>query len=145
MKRYRNSSFASDSFGTECHWTKAKVKNVVARNNVKFNITAVKELISTALDNVTPQNWQSAIWHIQKVGEVFRHADFGDDDSASEVVIFIIKLSDSDSEFDLEFESDENAWLIKISWNNLTFTIRPMYTQSYFNNKVHVHPVIPQQ
>ena len=53
-------------------------KNKVARTNFKFNLTAVKNLMSNALNDVTAKDWSSAIEHVIKVENAFRKIDFGD-------------------------------------------------------------------
>ena len=45
----------------------AKVKNEVAKKNIRFTITSVKELVEKGLTNVTARDWQRAIKHAHKM------------------------------------------------------------------------------
>ena len=88
----------------------AQAKNEVAKKNVKFNITSVRELMTEALRNVSRENWAAAVNHVIKVEAAFRAADFGDDGSAPQVSPLIIELNgdddDSDSDVSIDDEDD---------------------------------------
>ena len=76
----------------------AQAKNEVARKNVKFNITSVRELTITALNNVTPANWTAAVKHVIKVEDAFRKVDFGDEKNVPQIDNFVIHVSFDESE-----------------------------------------------
>ena len=59
----------------------AQSKNKVAKNNSKFNVTAVQGLMSNALLNITTDNWKKAVSHVKKVEDAFRKVDFGDSET----------------------------------------------------------------
>ena len=87
----------------------AQAKGEVARKTIKFNITSVKELMKTALGNVTPQNWKNAIRHVQKVEADFRKIYFGDESTAPQVetLVIIVTCDDEDDDDDTDDTNSE--------------------------------------
>ena len=88
----------------------AQSKNEVASKNIKFNLTATKELMSTALSNVTQENWRKAIDHVKQVEDAFRKNDFGEHDHVNNIDKVIISLnsdSESDSDSNESYFTDE--------------------------------------
>ena len=85
----------------------AQVKNEVARKNVSFKISDVKELMHQALNNVSSENWRKAVTHVQEVEAAFRRVDFGEEDGEIEVEQLIIELTQSDFESDASTDSDD--------------------------------------
>lgn len=85
----------------------AQIKSEVARNNTKFNLTAVKILVNSAIKNVTADNWKKCIKHCREVEKEFRDYDFGKKDPKVPPVIINIESESSDSDSDSScYDSD---------------------------------------
>ena len=82
----------------------AKVKNEVARSNIRFTIKSVRELVEKGLTNVTARDWQCAIRHTEKVEAAFRKVDFIEEEGGPHVEPMIISLVETDEDTDDEYD-----------------------------------------
>ena len=97
----------SDLNPIELIW--AKVKNWIASKNVKFNLTAVRELTEKALADVTASDWQGCISNAKKVESDFRKADGAAETHTAEPLIICLSEADFESE---DEDDDDHEYLV---------------------------------
>ena len=82
----------------------AQIKREVAEKNITFRLQDVKALTGEAVAHVTPENWQKACSHVEKVEEEYWESDNIQDTMVEEL---IIHLGSDEDETDTESEDSE--------------------------------------